>query len=47
MTKWGYGLLAIYLVLAVSPVGWRKAGQLATLMTVLVMAYAFHAYHAL
>ena len=47
MSKWGYGLLVAFVVLGVSPVGARKAGRLATLIVVAVMAYAFHSYGVL
>lgn len=42
MSKWGYGLLLAFLILGVCPVPWRKAGRIASLLTVAGMAYAFH-----
>ena len=47
MTKWGYGLLVLFVFLGVSSVGWRKAGRLAVLFSLIALAYAFHSYHAL
>ena len=47
MTHWAMALLVVYVVLACSRVGWRKAGRLATLLTVVAMVYAFHSYGAL
>lgn len=47
MTKWGYGLLTIFVVLGLIPTGWRKAGRLASLITLVVTAYALHSYGAL
>jgi hypothetical protein len=47
LTHWGYGLVIVVVALAVSPVGWRKAGRLATMLIVLGLVYAFHSYHAL
>lgn len=47
MTHWGMALLAAYVVLACSGLGWRKAGRLAALLTVLALVYAFHSYGAL
>jgi hypothetical protein len=44
MTHWGYALLIVYVALGVSAVRWRKAGRLASLVTVLGIAYAFHNY---
>lgn len=47
MTKWGYGLLLIFVVLGLSGISWRKAGRLATMITIVVMVYAFHSYGVL
>lgn len=47
MSKWGYALLAAFVVLGLSPVSSRKAGRLATMIVVAVMAYAFHSYGVL
>ncbi len=47
MTKWGYALLLLFVGLGLSPVSWRKAGRLATMLTVAVIAYAFHSYGVL
>jgi hypothetical protein len=47
VSHWGYGLLATYTALALSPLDWRKAGRLASLLTVAVMGYAFHSYHVI
>lgn len=47
MSHWGFGLLAAYIVLGLSSVRWRKAGRVAALLTVGVLAYAFHSYGAL
>jgi Flp pilus assembly pilin Flp len=42
VSKWGYGLLIAFVALGVCPVPWRKAGRLASLLSVAVIAYAFH-----
>ncbi len=47
MTKWGYALLVAFVILGASPIGWRKAGRVAALLTLLALSYAFHSYHAL
>lgn len=47
MTKWGYSLLVAFVVLGLCPAGWRKAGRIATMLVVAVMAYAFHSYGVL
>lgn len=47
MTHWGYALLAVFVVLGLSPVSWRKAGRLATMISVAVVAYALHSYGAI
>jgi hypothetical protein len=47
MTHWGYALIALYVALGVSRISWRKAGRLAALSTVGVVAYALHTYGAL
>jgi len=47
MTHWGYGLLAAYVALGVSPINWRKAGRIASLLTVGGMAVALHSYGVL
>lgn len=47
MTNWGYALLAVFVILGLSPASWRKAGRLATLITLAVMTYAFHSYGAI
>jgi hypothetical protein len=44
MTKWGYALLLTFLALGVSGVSWRKAGRLATGITLAAMAYALYSY---
>ena len=47
MTKWGYSLLLVFVTLGLVSVGWRKAGRLATMIALAVMAYAFHSYGVL
>jgi hypothetical protein len=47
MTHWGYALLAAYVALGLCPIGWRKAGRLAALVTVGGIAVALHSYGAL
>jgi hypothetical protein len=38
VTRWAFGLLALYLVLGLSPVGARKAALIAVVTTALVVA---------
>lgn len=47
MTKWGYALLIVFVALGLSPVSWRKAGRLATMIALVAMGYAFHSYGVL
>lgn len=47
MSKWGYVLLVAFVALGLSSTGWRKAGRLAALFSLIALAYAFHHYHAL
>lgn len=47
MTSWGYGLLAVFVGLGLSPVSWRKSGRLAAMIALVAMAYAFYNYGAL
>lgn len=47
MSHWGYALLGAYVALGLSSVRWRKAGHLASLLTVGGVAYAFHTYGVL
>ncbi|HEX3617951.1 MAG TPA: hypothetical protein VHU61_15525 [Solirubrobacteraceae bacterium] len=47
MTHWGYGLLAAYVALGLSPVSLRKAGRLVALITLLVIGGALYSYGAI
>jgi hypothetical protein len=47
MTHWGEVLLILFVALGLSPVSWRKAGRLATMITLVVISYALHSYGAL
>lgn len=47
MSSWGYGLLAVYVALGLSPVGIKKAMRIAGLVTLAGLVYAFHSYGAL
>jgi hypothetical protein len=44
MTHWGYALLVLFVALGLSRISWRKAGRLASAITLAAMAYAFHTY---
>jgi hypothetical protein len=47
MTKWGYALLVLFVALGLSPLGQRKARHVTLIVTLLVLAYAFHSYGGL
>ncbi len=47
MSSWGYGLLFVYVVLGISPIGMKKAMRIAGLVTLAGLTYAFHSYGAL
>ena len=47
MSHWGYALMIMYTGLGLSSMRWRKAGRLATMLTVGGIAYAIHSYGAL
>jgi hypothetical protein len=47
MTHWGYALLIIFVGLGISRAGWRKAGRVAAMLAVAIMAYAFYSYGAI
>jgi hypothetical protein len=47
VSKWGYGLLIAYVALGLSSLRWYKAMRLASLITVLGIAYAIHSYGAI
>jgi hypothetical protein len=47
VSGWGYGLLAVFVVLGLSPVGVKKAMRIAGLVTLAGLIYAFHSYGAL
>ena len=47
MPHWGYLLLVIYLALGLSSITWRKAGQIAMLLTLVVVVYSIASYGGL
>jgi hypothetical protein len=47
MTHWGYAMLVTFVALGLSPVSWRKAGRLASMVTVALIAYALYSYGAI
>ena len=47
MSHWGYALLVAYVALGLSSLRLRKAGHVASLLTVCGIAYAVHSYGAL
>jgi hypothetical protein len=46
MTQWGIVLLGVYVALGLIPGAWRKAGRLAAILTVVLIAVAFAQYGA-
>jgi hypothetical protein len=47
MPHWGYILLSIDIALGLSSITWRKAGTLAAVLAVGIVAYTFVSYGAL
>lgn len=47
MPRWGYVLLVLFVVLGLSPLPRRKAANIAVIVVVFTLGYAFHKYGGL